>query len=229
MGTHDDGRTRAWEAAGRHAAALVNDGDRVGLGTGRAAAAGIRALADRVADGLRCVGVPTSKASRALGRELGLRVAGMREPVDIAFDGADLVTPGGLIIKGAGGAIVRERVVDASAGRFLVLVDAPKVADSLDAWGILPIAVIPFAADHVAFALAELRPTRRAGRSDDNLVVMDLAIPAGSDWTELDGRIRGVPGVVDTGLFRVDPDDVLVGTPDGGVRPLGEFAREARG
>ena len=229
MGTHDDGRARAWEAAGRRAAALVTDGDRVGLGTGRAAAAGIRALADRVAGGLRCVGVPTSRPSQALARELGLRVGRMREPVDIAFDGADLVTPGGLIIKGAGGALVRERVVDGSAGRFLVLVDAPKVADSLDVWGILPIAVIPFAADHAAHALADLGPRRRAGRSDDGLVIMDLAIPAGSDWGRLDARIRRVDGVVDTGLFCVEPRDVLVGAPDGSVQTLSEFAPEARG
>ena len=156
MAAHDDGRTRAWEAAGRAAAALVADGDRVGLGTGRAAAAGIRALGRRIADGLHCVGVPTSRASQALARELGIPLTRMRGPVDIAFDGADLVIPSGLTIKGAGGALVRERIVDGSAGRFLVLVDAPKIAATLDVWGVLPIAVVPFAAQHVALALADL-------------------------------------------------------------------------
>ena len=223
MGSHDDGRTRAWEAAGRAAAALVNDGDRVGLGTGRAAAAGIRALGVRVAGGLRCVGVPTSRASAALGREVGIPIARMRVPVAIALDGADLVTPEGLAIKGGGGALVRERIVDGSAGRFVVLVDAPKVATSLDAWGVLPVAAVPFAAEYVALALAELSPARRPGRSDDGLAIIDLTIPAGADWEVLDARIRGVAGIVDTGLVRVVPDDVLVGTPPSGVRTLPEF------
>jgi ribose 5-phosphate isomerase A len=223
MAAHDDGRTRAWEAAGLAAAALVADGDRVGLGTGRAAAAGIRALGQRVADGLRCVGIPTSRASQALARGLGIPLARMQGPVDIAFDGADLVAPSGLTIKGAGGALVRERIVDGSAGRFLVLVDAPKIAASLDAWGVLPIAVVPFAARHVALALSELGPVRRPGRSDDELVIMDLSVPAGLDWEDLDARVRAVAGVVDTGLFRVRPENVLIGAPDGSVRTLPEF------
>lgn len=223
MGSHDDGRTRAWEAAGRAAAALVRDGDRVGLGTGRAAAAGIRALGARVADGLRCTGVPTSRASHALGRELGIPLATMRGPVDIAFDGADLVVPSGLTIKGAGGALVRERIVDGSAGRFLVLVDGPKIAASLDTWGVLPIAVIPFAVGHVVQALPDLAPVRRPGRSDDELAIIDLTVPAGTDWEALDVRVRGVAGVVDTGLFRVVPGDVFIGTPEGTVTTLAEY------
>jgi ribose 5-phosphate isomerase A len=147
----------------------------------------------------------------------------MRGPVDIAFDGADLVTPGGLTVKGAGGALVRERVVDGSAGRFLVLVDAPKVGGNLDDWGALPVAVVPFAAEHVALVLADLSPSRRRGRSDDGLAIIDLTIPAGSDWEGVDARIRGIAGVVDTGLFRVEPRDVLVGAPDGSVQALTEF------
>jgi ribose 5-phosphate isomerase A len=223
MGAHDDGRVRAWEAAGRAAAALVNDGDRVGLGTGRAAAAGIRALGARVAGGLRCVGVPTSRASDALGREVGIRIARMRGPVDIALDGADVVTPAGLAVKGGGGALVRERIVDGSAGRFMVLVDGPKVSASLDAWGVLPVAAVPFAADYVALALADLSPARRPGRSDDGLAIIDLKIPAGADWERLDARVRALAGVVDTGLVRVVPEDVLVGAPDGTVSTLPEF------
>jgi ribose 5-phosphate isomerase A len=222
MGAHDDGRVRAWEAAGRAAAALVDDGARVGIGTGRAAAAGIRALGDRVTQGLRCVAVPTSGASRDLGRQLGLRLGRMDGPVDIAFDGADIVLPSGLAIKGGGGALVRERIVGESARRFLILVDAPKVAHTFEPWGVLPVAVIPFAADYVADALADLSPTRRAGRSDDQLVIIDVAPPPGADWEAADERIRAVNGVVDTGLFRVDPLNVLVGAPDGSVTVLAD-------
>jgi ribose 5-phosphate isomerase A len=227
MAAHDDGRVRAWEAAGRAAAGLVGHGDRVGIGTGRAAAAGIRALGERVDDGLRCVAVPTSGASRDLGRQLGIRLGRMNRPVDIAFDGADIVLPSGLAIKGGGGALVRERIVGESAQRFLILVDAPKVASTFDPWGVLPVAVIPFAAEFVAGQFADLSPTRRPGRSDDELVIIDFAIPAGADWEDADRRIRAVNGVVDTGLFRVDPEDVLIGAPDGTVQALADFTLSA--
>lgn len=208
-------RERAWAAAGAAAAAEVQDGMRVGLGTGRAAAAGIRALAARVADGLRCTGVPTSRASHALARELGIRTGRLDGPLDLAFDGADAVDPGGLVVKGAGGALVRERIVADAAARFLILVDAPKMVGTLDAWGTLPVAAIPFGAASVARALADLAPVRRAGHSDDGLVILDLAVPPGSDWAALAARVDATTGVVDQGLFRVPLDRVLIGAPDG--------------
>jgi len=209
-------REHAWAAAGRAAAAEVEDGMRVGLGTGRAAAAGIRALGERVAGGLRCTGVPTSRASDALAREVGIPVGRPGAPLDLAFDGADAVDPDGLVVKGAGGALVRERIVADSAARFLILVDAPKMVGSLDAWGALPVAVIPFGAGSVARALADLAPVRRAGRSDDGLVIMDLAVPAGSDWGAVAARVAATTGVVDQGVFHVTLDRVLIGSPDGG-------------
>jgi ribose 5-phosphate isomerase A len=216
-----DDRQRAWAAAGQAAAAQVEDGMRVGLGTGRAAAAGIRALGLRVAGGLRCTGVPTSKASAALSRELGIPIGRLRGPLDLAFDGADAVDPGGLVVKGAGGALVRERIVAEAASRFLVLVDGPKVVASLDRWGVLPIAVVPFGADRVIEQLADLAPRRRPGLSDDGLAIVDLALPAGSDWPAVAARAAAIAGVVDHGLFRVRRSDVLVGQPDGGCRPAG--------
>ena len=158
----DEPRARAWAAAGEAAAAQVEDGMEVGLGTGRAAGAGIRALARRVGGGLRCRGVPTSRASAALARELGIRVGRLRGHLDLAFDGADAVDPGGLIVKGAGGALVRERLVAQAAAVWLVLVDGPKMTGSLDSWGRLPVAAIPFGAARVAGELADLAPQRRA-------------------------------------------------------------------
>lgn len=216
---NDDKRSAAWRAAGEAIAVQVQDGMRVGLGTGRSAAAGIRALGARVAGGLRCEGVPTSEASDALARELGIPVVPFRDDLDLAFDGADCVTPGGLIVKGAGGAMVRERLVAEAAARFVVLVDESKLAHSLDAWGKLPVGVLPFAAERVAAVLADLTPVRREALSDDALVLMDLHVPAGSDWQAVADRVAGVRGVVDHGLFRVDPATVIVGTPEG-ARPL---------
>lgn len=216
-----DERIRAWAAAGHAAASHVEDGMRVGLGTGRAAAAGIRALGARVAGGLRCTGYPTSHASAALARELGIPLGRLSAPLDLAFDGADAVDPGGLVVKGAGGALVRERIVAHAARRFLILVDAPKVVDSLDSWGALPLAVVPFAARRVQDELADLAPRRRAGLSDDGLALIDLAVPAGSDWRDVAGRVSTIPGVVDHGLFGISLGDVVVGRPDGGWDPAG--------
>lgn len=214
---NDEARQRAWRAAGEAAAALVGDGDRVGLGTGRAAAAAIRALGRRVSDGLACRGVPTSRASEALAREVGIPVMRMAAPVDLAIDGADVVDPLGRAIKGGGGALVREAVVDCTASRFVVVVDAPKIVTSLDAWGGLPVAVVPFAAGFLTRALSDLSPTRRPGRSDDGLVILDVHPAPGVDWEALEVRLRALPGVVQTGLFRVNAADVLIGHPDGSV------------
>lgn len=226
-----DERQRAWAAAGEAAAAQVQDGMRVGLGTGRAAAAGIRALGARVTEGLRCTGVPTSKASTALARELGIPIGRLRGPLDVAFDGADAVDPHGLVIKGAGGALVRERIVADASTRFLVLVNGPKVVPSLDDWGTLPIAVIPFGAGRVAQRLADLSPSRRPGASDDGLTILDLHLPAGADWAAVAERVGAETGVVNHGLFRVPLADVLVGRPDGTCDPAGppEGAATIRG
>jgi ribose 5-phosphate isomerase A len=212
-------RERAWAAAGRAAAEMVEDGMRVGLGTGRAAGAAIRAIgARRAAEGLRITGVATSRASAALARQLGIPLGRLRGPLDLAFDGADCVDPDGLMVKGGGGAMVRERLVGSSARRFMILVDGPKLVRSLDEWGRLPLAAVPFGAARVVQLLEDLAPAVRPTRSDDGMVLMDLHPPAGSDWTAVAARARALPGVLDHGLFSSRPADVLVGHPDGSVR-----------
>jgi ribose 5-phosphate isomerase A len=219
MGERD--RQRAWQAAGRAAAELVDDGMRVGLGTGRAAAAGIAALGRRVHGGLRCTGVPTSRTSAAFARAQGIPLGRLRGALDLAFDGADAVDPTGLVVKGAGGAMVRERIVAEAARRFLVLVDRPKLVASLDEWGTLPIAVVPFAAERVVVSLADLAPVRRPSRSDDGMVLIDLTVRPGADWRAVARRTRALPGVLDHGLFKVALADVIVGAPDGTAAPAG--------
>lgn len=191
---------------------------QVGLGTGRAATAGIRALGERVRDeGLRVTGVPTSHASATVASECGIPLGDPGPPLDIAFDGADAIDPAGLCVKGAGGAMVRERVLAQSAARFVVLVDGPKIVGSLDEWGVLPLAVVPFAADAVMRQLADLQPCRRPDDSDDGMALIDLAVPAGADWAAVADRARALPGVLDHGLFRLVLADVLIGHPDGTV------------
>lgn len=223
----DTSRQSAWDAAGAVAAALIQDGNYVGLGTGRAAAAGIRALARRIdTEGLEVTAVATSLQSERLALELGIPLAPMTRPVDVAFDGADVVTPTGLAIKGAGGALVRERVVGDTAGRFVLLVDEPKVAGHPRSWGTLPVAVVPFAADYVASQTADLAPSRRPDHSDDELVILDMRPPQGAAWHPLHNRLRQIPGVVDTGLFDVSIENVFVGHPDGTCKTLAELIGE---
>lgn len=211
-------REAAWAAAGAACAGLITDGMRVGLGTGRAATAGIRALGARVrAEGLSIVGVPTSDASGVVAAEEGIPLGDPGAALDLAFDGADAIDPLGLCIKGAGGAMVRERVLANSARRFIVLVDGPKMVRSLDDWGVLPIAAVPFAAEAVMRELADLGPTRRPTDSDDGMALIDLAVPASADWPEVADRARSLAGVLDHGLFRVVLADVIIGQPDGTV------------
>lgn len=211
----------AWAAAGALAAGEVQDGMTVGLGTGRAAAAGIRALGRRVEAGLRCTGVPTSTASATLAGDVGIPLARLDGPLDLAFDGADAVDPAGRVVKGAGGAHVRERVVADSASRFLVLVDAPKLVQSLDEWGKLPLAVVPFAVARVMHRLSHLNPVRRDTMSDDGMALIDLSLPQGANWDAVAAEARALAGVLDHGLFRVSRADVIVGAPDGTAAPAG--------
>ena len=191
---------------------------RVGLGTGRAATAGIHALGQRVRDeGLDIVGVPTSPRSEEVARAAGIVIGLPGVPLDLAFDGADAIDPHGLCVKGAGGAMVRERVLAQCAPRFIVLVDPPKLVASLDEWGLLPIAVVPFAATRVVAQLADLAPVTRDTPSDDGMVLVDLTVPQGADRKRLADRVRALPGGLDHGLFQLVLDDVLIGHGDGSV------------
>src|SRR5256886_14715838 len=141
--TDDGAAALAAEALGR-----VASGRAVGLGPGHAAAAFVRALAQRGAAGLDVRGVPTSEATAALARGLGIKLLTPDdiETIDVAVDGADEVDPRGDLIKGYGGALLREKVVATLARRFLVLVGADKLVPVLGSRGRLPVEVVSFAA-----------------------------------------------------------------------------------
>src|SRR4051812_29118900 len=134
--------------AAERALELVPDGAVVGLGTGRAATAFIVALGERVRAGLRVRGVPTSQASADLAHQLGIPLTTLDEveAIDVAVDGADEVDPRCDLIKGYGGALVREKIVAAAARQFVVLVGPDKLVAELGARGKLPVEVLPFGA-----------------------------------------------------------------------------------
>ncbi|MBL9024011.1 MAG: ribose 5-phosphate isomerase A [Myxococcales bacterium] len=204
---------------------------KLGLGTGRAAEAFIRRLGKAAAQGLDVVGIPTSERSDALARELGIRVTSFEHVprLDLAFDGADEVASDLSLVKGKGGAMLRERVVAALAERFIVLVTPDKLVGALGEKCPLPVEVVPFALVPVRRRLEQLgtvalRVTSAGSpyRTDNGNAVLDVS-PASGTWSaprESDALIRALPGVVDTGFFFAMASLVLVG--EGGA------AREVR-
>src|SRR5262245_25484790 len=192
---------------------------RLGLGSGRAAAAFVRALGARVREGLRVQGVPTSEATAALAREVAIPLAELGDtPLDLTVDGADEVAPDLGLIKGYGGALVRERIVAAASGRQIILVTPEKLVTRLGARGRLPVEAIPFARPVCERGLQQLgcRPklrldeNRRPFLTDNGNVILDCGIEPPEDPATLECAIRRIPGVVDTGFFLGTADTVLV-------------------
>lgn len=204
----------------RAALTHVQSGMLLGLGTGRAAAAFIVALGEAVRAGLRVRGVPTSNRSSELARRSGVEVASLEEveAIDIAFDGADEVTPDLSLTKGLGGALLRERVVASEAPRFIVLVTPEKMVDKLGTRCPIPIEVVPFAGPSVARRLRKMggAPVMRAGAdgrpllTDNGNWIVDTRFAPIDDPPRLDADLRRIPGLVDHGLFLGMADLVLV-------------------
>jgi ribose 5-phosphate isomerase A len=215
-------REQAKRRAGESAARQVEDGTVVGLGTGSTAAAAIRHLGERVDSGLDIRAVPTSHQSRSLAREVGIPLTTLAAATpDIAIDGADQVA-GRTLIKGGGAAHAREKVVDAAATRFLVVVDQTKVADSLD--HPVPVAVFPDARATVSTAVAELggeATLRQASQKDGPVVTDNGNLVLDCDFGVIDApadlavALDTVPGVVAHGLFVGLTDEIHVGGTDG--------------
>jgi len=198
---------------------LVQDGDVVGLGTGRAATAFVKALAMQVHSGLHIRGIPTSLATARLARDLELPMAQPEdvETINVTFDGADEVDQGLNLIKGYGGALVREKIVAAASRRLVILVGFDKLVSVLGARGILPVEVVPFA---LPFCQRRLRDMGYPGAprleqeapfvTDNGNSILDCRVGPIADAAALEGELRSIPGVVGTGLFVGMADTVLV-------------------
>lgn len=200
----------------------------IGLGTGRAATAFVHRLAARVHDGLRIRGVPTSEVTAALARRLGIPLARLEDAdtLDLTCDGADEVDPALNLIKGYGGALVREKIVAAASRQEIILVGEEKLVPVLGSHGKLPVEVIPFAQAfcHRRFVELGLRPVQRMHEeipfvTDGGNHIFDCGTGPIADPLGLEQALRAIPGVVGTGLFVGMAHRVLVGTPDG-VREL---------
>ncbi len=197
------------------------DGSRIGLGSGRAAQAFVKALGERTRDGcLHVYGVPTSEETAKLSEQediplLTLAQAGV---LDLTVDGADEVDPNLDLIKGYGRALVREKIVAASSRRLIILVGDEKLVPRLGTRGKLPVEVTPFALPLCQRRLSELgcRPVpylKGDGLfvTDNGNHILDCQIGPITDAMRLESDIRGIPGVVGTGLFLAMADMILVG------------------
>lgn len=214
------------EAMARRAAELVQAGMAVGLGTGHAARAFLVVLADRARQGLDVRCVATSVATESAARDLGLPLASLEDvgELDLDVDGADEVDPALDLVKGYGGALVRERIVAAASRRLVILAGVEKLVGRLGERGVLPVEVVPFGAAWCARRLAELGfPSRlrmKAGATfvtDNGNAILDCAVEPIADPAALERRIRALPGVVGTGLFLGMADTVFVEDARGNV------------
>ena len=215
--------------AAEAAAELVEDGMRVGLGTGSTVAHVLERLAERVRDeGLSIVGVPTSLDTEEKARALGLRLAGLEEveELDLTIDGADEIDGEFRMIKGGGGALLREKVIASISRREAIVVGAGKVVERLGRAFPLPVEVVPFARPVVCRRIRALGATpllrvQEGGgsyRTDNGNEILDCRFEDGiADPEALERALAAIPGVVESGLFLGLAHVLVVGREDGGV------------
>ena len=209
---------------GKRAAEMVEEGMRVGLGTGTTSVMFIKALGERVRAGLRIRCVASSDASHELGLSLGMDVVTLAElpQLDLYIDGADEVGPELALIKGGGGALLREKIVASAADRFVVVVDSTKVVPVLGKFP-LPVEVVKMALPLVERRLEDLglRPKLRRHpdgsiyMTDEDNFILDCACGEIPEPEETAAEIRGIVGVVEHGLFLGMASMVLVAGAEG--------------
>ena len=223
----------AKEVAARAALAYVKDGMKLGLGTGSTAVHFLRLLGERIkAEGLQVVGVPTSERSRALAIEGGIPLCELAdvEALDLGVDGADETDPDLNIIKGGGGALVREKLVASAYRQFIVVCDSSKLKTQLGAYPV-PVAIVPFGWQTTQRRLetlgsqAILRTTGSGAPylTDDGLYILDIHFGQLPNAPETARAMKAMVGVVEVGLFIGMATKVIAGYEDGRVE---EFDRE---
>ena len=220
MTDQDELKRRAAEAA----VAEVEEGMVVGLGTGSTAAMAVEALAVRVRQGLRVLGVPTSERTALQARGLGVPLTDFaaHSRIDLTIDGADEVHAGTLdLIKGLGGALLREKIVAAASRRMTVIVDSGKLVPALGRVR-LPVEIVAFGwqstLEHLRGAGAD--PLIRGGaaapfRTDGGNLIADCAFAGIPDPAALNARLKAITGVVETGLFIGMATRVIAGAETG--------------
>jgi len=215
--------------AGRQAANLVQTGQIVGLGTGSTVFFTLQRLAERIQEEqLEIRGVPTSKDTETKAREFGIPLCGFETAtsIDLTIDGADEIDAEFRMIKGGGGALLREKVVASLSKRVVIIVHSAKVVETLGAAFPLPVEMAPFARIPVRNALIALgaEPMLRVDENgqpfltDNGNEIFDCAFEGGiADPEALALSLAGTPGIVESGLFLGLCDDLVIGYADGRV------------
>ncbi|TWH24479.1 MULTISPECIES: ribose-5-phosphate isomerase RpiA [unclassified Aminobacter] len=228
-----DARQLKIEAA-RVALEHVEDGMRLGIGTGSTAEEFVRLLAVKVQEGLSIIGVPTSERTAALCRELGVPLSMLEETpeLDLTIDGADEIDPQLGLIKGGGGALLREKIVAAASEKMLVIADASKLVKTLGKFP-LPIEVNEFGLGATKIAIAkaaaklglegplEIRMTNgKPFVTDGGHLIIDASFGRIPDTRALSDALHAIPGVVEHGLFLGLADAAIVAEAGRGVRTV---------
>jgi len=221
---HRSDLAEAKREAAERAAREVCSGMVVGLGTGSTARFAVQAIGQRLAQGEleNVYGIPTSSGTRDLAISVGIPLTDLNAhpAVDLTLDGADEVDPAGNLIKGGGGALLREKIVASASRRFLIMVDETKLVARLAEVFPVPVEVVPFGWKVHEVPLRELgaNPVLRVDaegtpfRTDEGHHIIDCAFAGGiSDLRATDSAMRSRPGVVETGLFLDMSPEVFVG------------------
>jgi ribose 5-phosphate isomerase A len=212
-------------AAAAEALREVRSGMTLGLGTGSTAKEFVRLLGETLRRGalrdVRCT--CTSNQTEEQARALGIPLFALEEiaPLELAIDGADEIDPRLRLIKGRGGALLREKIVEQQAKRFIVIADESKLVERLGV-GALPVEVTPFARKVLEqrFAAMLLAPALRlrdgAPRiTDEGHLILDVRIPRDQDIADVVARIRQCAGVVETGFFPREASEAIIAAPSG--------------
>jgi ribose 5-phosphate isomerase A len=214
------------QIAGEEAAKRVQSGQRIGFGTGSTVQFFLEALSRRMVSGelSDIAGVPTSKKTELAARSLSIPLTTLEaeRDLDLTVDGADEADPRLNLIKGLGGALLREKIVADASRRFIVIIDSDKLVDQLGQRCPVPVEVLPFGWESTAEKIKTLggEPVLRMDegspyRSDQDNYILDCAFGAIQDAEKLAQQLDSIPGALGHGLFLNMANEVIVGTPEG--------------
>ncbi len=216
------------QAAARESLRFLRDGMVVGLGTGSTATYAVRLIGERVRAGLKIRGIPSSIQTQQLAQELGIPLTNFDEcqQIDLSIDGADEFDPQLHLIKGGGGAMLREKIVASATEKFVIVADSTKQVAMLGKFPV-PVEVIPFAQALVAKEIAALGASvkMRLDKSGNKYVtdeknhILDCTFGKIPDPVALSAQLKSIPGIVEHGLF-VDMADVVLLATDAGVQEI---------
>lgn len=207
------------QIAAKEAVKYIKSGMTVGLGTGSTAAHMVNELGRLVLNGLQVIGVPSSESTKKLATEKGIPLTTLQnvDSIDVYIDGADEFDPYMQLIKGGGGALLREKILTYNSDLVIIIADSQKEVNRLGAFK-LPVETIPFATQKIARLLEkmDLKPNVRQKNgqnfiTDEGNFILDLNIAHVTNITLLERKLKQIPGIVETGLFLDMADIIIVG------------------